>query len=319
MITFNTGQNNYQTVEYEPITRKLTTTFTEQPIVKCESLRESLQNDVRQFSSKKLAVMFSGGMDSEVVLEVCRDIDADFYAVFCLYTYKSMPVNTHELYHVEKYCRENDTKLKIVELDLEWFFEEGEYIVYARKYLCDIAQITPYLWIIDQIDDCLLLGGDAPHITESNPIRFFEPIIGQTSVERMFAVQNRTGIPNFLTHSLSTMIKCLALWSNRRKQLGASGWKRVLKVSDRRLLVPDSLGPIKQVFPRWAYATIKHGMYIDGGFDFQVKPKYSSPFGTLADLEMKQFDPELTNIAPCARSLIVPCQSMINLAAVSPG
>lgn len=314
MTTYTTGHRNYQTVEYDSVSRKLTTTFNEQSIFQCNSLRESLQNDVRGVGNKKIAVMFSGGMDSEIVLEVCRDIGVNFYAVFCLYTYKSMPVNTHELYHVEKYCRENNTKLKIIRLDLEWFFEYGEYLEYAKTYICNIAQIVPYLWIIDQIDDCLLLGGDAPHIVNNNPLKFFEPIIGQTSMERMFAMQQRAGIPNFLTYSLGSMTKCLSLWPKQFKKIESIKYKNVIKVEDRKFQVPNVTGHIKQVFPRWAYTTVKHGMYVDGGFaNLQIKPKYSSPFSTLADLDMKSFNQELAGIGICNQSKIVPCHSMTTL------
>ena len=179
--------------------------------------------------------------------------------------------------------------LQIIELDLEWFFEQDHYLSYAQKYLCNIAIITPYLWAIDQIDDCLILGGDAPHITKLNPITFFPPLLGQTSVERMFNANNRTGIPNFLTHSLSSMCFGLQLWQQALLGVTCS--------------VP---------FPRWAYAITKHKMYTTGGFDtLQIKPKYSSAFALLADLNMRQYDSKLTSIMPHCYSNIIPCESMI--------
>ena len=287
MLSYTTGFNNYQQTTYNK--QQLITTFNEQPISSATSLRESLQNDVKHFIDKKIAVLFSGGIDSEVVITTCLDIKANFYPVFMLYTYKKMPVNTHELYHATTYCREHCLELKIIELDLEWFFEQDHYLSYAQKYLCNIAIITPYLWAIDQIDDCLILGGDAPHITKLNPITFFPPLLGQTSVERMFNANNRTGIPNFLTHSLSSMCFGLQLWQQALLGVTCS--------------VP---------FPRWAYAITKHKMYTTGGFDtLQIKPKYSSAFALLADLNMRQYDSKLTSIMPHCYSNIIPCESMI--------
>ena len=310
MISYTSGQNNYQTTDYNEITGDLVTTFTEQPIFKCGSMKESIENDIRSLGNRKIAVMFSGGMDSEIVLEACRDIKADYYAVFCLYTYRKMPVNTHELYHVEKYCRENSVQLKTVELDLEWFYEGGEFLEYSKKYLCNFAQICAYLWIIDQIDDYLLLGGDAPHITSTDPLTFFAPLLGQCSVERKFAMDGRTGIPNMLTHSLTTMCYCLKLWQDQFPKTDLSVAKRVLKVDDPRLTVPNSPSFAKQVFPRWAYTTIKHGMYRDGGFSAEIKPKYSSPFALLADIKMSDYDTEIK--INTRLSTVMPCHSLIN-------
>ncbi len=293
MITFTTGQNNYQQVDYDPTLNTLTATFTDQPIFECNSLRESLQNDVRQLGNKKIAVLFSGGMDSEVVLEVCRDIKADFYAVFVLYTYKNMPVNTHELYHVEKYCRENNTPLKTIELDLERFIEGGEYLTYAKKYYCDIAGITPILYAIDQVDECVILGGDAPHISDG---RFHSPLLGQVSIERLFAMNAREGIPNFLTNSLTSMCCCLRIW--KTSPFLPSSWKQ---------MIPGG----KQVFTRWAYTTTKHNMYTVGGFtELKIKPKYSSPFALLSDIPVYitqqpiyLFPPYITTVIPCNEML----------------
>lgn len=281
MITYNTGQNGYQHVDYDPH-KSLLCTFTEQPIFKCNSLRESMQNDVRSLGNVKIAVLFSGGMDSEVVLDVCQDINADFYAVFCLYTYKKLPVNVHELYYVEKYCNEHNITLKMLELDLEWFFDKDKYLKYVQKYYCNVAQICPYLWFIEQVDDCLILGGDAPHVVSKDPMIYFPPVLGQVSVERMFAMQERAGIPNFLTHSYTTVQYCLDLWQNQHP--GDDAWISVNNM---------------KVFARWAYAKKKHGMYVAGGFSsLQAKPKFSSPFALCADFDIRKYDNVASKIVP---------------------
>lgn len=286
MITYTTGQNGYQQVDYDPH-KSLLCTFTEQPIFKCNSLRESMQNDVRSLGNVKIAVLFSGGMDSEVVLDVCQDINADFYAVFCLYTYKKMPVNIHELYYVEKYCKEHNVTLKILELDLERFFDGGKYLKYVQTYYCNVAQICPYLWFTEQVDDCLILGGDAPHIVSKDPLTYFPPVLGQVSVERMFAMQKRPGIPNFLTHSYTTMQYCLDLW--QQQTLSENGW-----------IDTEFAG---KKFSRWAYAKMKHGMYVDGGFTtLEIKPKFSSPFALCADFDITKYDNTAQKIVPHCES-----------------
>ena len=289
MITYNTGHNSYQQVDYYP-NEKLICTFdsSKSPKFECSSLRESLQNDVRRLGNVKIAVLFSGGMDSEVVLEVCKDINADFYAVFCLYTYKGLPVNVQELYYVEKYCRENVVTLKTIELDLGWFFEKDKYLKYVQMYYCNVGQICPYLWFVEQVTDCAILGGDAPHIISNDPITYFPPVLGQISVERMFAMQERKGIPNFLTHSMTSMQYCLDIWQKQHLE------------EDGNIGVG-----INKRFSRWAYTTLKHKMYVAGGFtDLKIKPKFAGPYVLCADFDIKQYDNVASKIVPHCHSLV---------------
>lgn len=229
--------------------------------------------DLQSLNATKIAVLFSGGMDSEAALICCRDIGVPYYAVFCLYTFKGLPVNIHEQYYVEKYCTENQVELRIIKLDLEWFFGKDKYLKYVQKYYCNVAQICPYHWFVEQMTDVCVLGGDSPHVLSREPYVFHPPMLGQISVERMFAVDKIPGIPNLLTYSKSTLDHALGLWELDIKEdpytYNTSGTKQ---------------------FSRWAYATMKHQMYHNGGLEMEIKPKFSSPFALCADFDIKKYD-----------------------------
>lgn len=283
MIIYTTGYDDYQTVTYEPGV-KLTSVFGTQAKLGAETLKESMKNDILNLGHNKIAVMFSGGMDSEVVMECCSELNSDYYAVFCLYTYKKLPVNVHELYYVDKYCVSKNIPLKILELDIGWFYESDKYLKYVQTYHCNIAQICAYLWFCDQITDTIILGGDAPHITGYNPITYFPPLLGQVAVERMFAMQSRSGIPNALTYTRETLDLCLSLWQQHTDE-------------------PTAVG--ERGYTRWAYTKRKHHMYISGGFTLEVKPKFSSPFALCADFDIRKYDQYAAKVVPNVYSTVL--------------
>ena len=83
-----------------------------------------------QRQTKNVQVLFSGGLDSELVLPVCLKNKIPVEAVTMRLLAHGITLNTHDLYHSTEYCRNNNIKQIIIDLDVIKFFETEKHFEY---------------------------------------------------------------------------------------------------------------------------------------------------------------------------------------------
>lgn len=107
---------------------------------------------IKDMMSEPITLLYSGGFDSEIMLESFRLAKLPFSTVFCKY---KNDYNKHDLKYAEEYCNNYGIKLEILPLDLLKFWENDAFN-YAKLIGCLSPQFTVLPWIMDQIGGCVV-------------------------------------------------------------------------------------------------------------------------------------------------------------------
>lgn len=154
---------------------------------------------IRESTTSPITILYSGGIDSEIVMESFRLAGIRIRAVFCRY---EKNYNQHDLKYAKQYCEAYNVKLDIIDLDLIKFWENDAY-QYAELVGCQTPQLLPGLWLIDQIDGCVITGsGDIEFRRQDNGI--WRDIIeesGDTCWSRFAEIRQREIISSFLEYT----------------------------------------------------------------------------------------------------------------------
>jgi hypothetical protein len=110
---------------------------------------------IRANTTQDIVVLFSGGIDSEVVLQsfmFCR------IPVRAAITRFRNDLNMQDVYYAVKFCETHSIPYVFLDLDVEKFFESGQALDYAAKVRCVQPQLLHTMWAMDQIDGYPVLG-----------------------------------------------------------------------------------------------------------------------------------------------------------------
>lgn len=206
--TWYTGHNNFQ---------KLTLTTGqgdnqfEMEMIDVETqpfqTMQEIQNEHLSGATYPVEVLYSGGMDSECVLKVCLQNKTPVNAVTMRLMFRGSPINVPDLYYAEKFCRENNIRHKLVDLDYELFFNNGDHIKYLDPYLLTYHSTASQLWLIAQCDRFPIIGGG--HVWPQVNIgrKLYSPYRNEAAFFDVYMKENGiTGIGNMLGHSLESNI-----------------------------------------------------------------------------------------------------------------
>lgn len=105
-------------------------------------------------------VLYSGGIDSELIVETCIAANIEFDVSIMRYVVDGESMNDFDINYAIDYCNNYDVNYTIYELDLNWFLEGGTYIEYAIRYQCNSPQLCCHMWLMDCISGTPILGGD---------------------------------------------------------------------------------------------------------------------------------------------------------------
>ncbi len=107
---------------------------------------------IREVMSDPITLLYSGGYDSEIMMESFRLAKIPFKTVFCKYENN---LNEHDLKYAEDYCNAYGIKLEILPLDLLKFWESDAFD-YARLIGSCSPHFTVLPWMMDQLDGCII-------------------------------------------------------------------------------------------------------------------------------------------------------------------
>ena len=153
--------------------------------------------------TKTVEVLYSGGLDSELVMYACLVNKIPVTAITMRLLADGVAFNTHDLYYAEKFCRQNSVPHQILDLDVKKFCEHGDHYSYLEPYYIRRAHVATHFWLLEQCTGFPVLGGDYTwpwtHGNESvvSPLR-----LDYAQYERFFQDRGIHGIGNMLNHSL---------------------------------------------------------------------------------------------------------------------
>jgi hypothetical protein len=123
-----------------------------------EELFENARN-IRDLISGPLDLMFSGGIDSEVILRIYRDLKIPIN-VF-IFKYDDM-LNYREFEHAINVCANLNIKHTIIDFNVEKFFENDAYDIW-KKCNANSSGWLPHMKMTEYLDNTPIFGSGDPY------------------------------------------------------------------------------------------------------------------------------------------------------------
>jgi hypothetical protein len=123
-----------------------------------DELFENARN-IRDIISGPLDLMFSGGIDSEVVLRIYRELKIPIN-VF-IFKYQDM-LNYREFDHAIKVCTDLNVKHKVIDFNVKQFFENDAYDIWS---MCKTTSSSwlPHMKLTEYLDNTPIIASGEPY------------------------------------------------------------------------------------------------------------------------------------------------------------
>lgn len=149
-----------------------------------------------------LELLYSGGADSELILAFCVRNKIPVEAITMVIKARGAILNVVDLYYSEKFCRENNVKHRIVELNALEFYESGKYLEYLLPFNIIEPHVASHFWLIEQCYNFPVIGGDWPWVQAHKEKKILSPYkLAFSSYERFMNNKGIVGIGNMISHS----------------------------------------------------------------------------------------------------------------------
>jgi hypothetical protein len=174
------------------------------------TLFDEFKENVSHRNTKMVEVLYSGGMDSELVLYGLLDRGVPVQAITMRIKAHGMVLNTHDLYYAEKFCRERNIKQVVIDLEADKFFENGDHLQYLSPYKISQAHVATHYWLLEQCSGFPVFGGE-----HSWPWIHHDPVVisptryEYSNYDRFLSDRGISGIGNMLRHSFANHTKMI--------------------------------------------------------------------------------------------------------------
>ena len=163
MNTWYAGHNNYQKITFDINEDTKSHTFNlellDVPTVDA-NIDEIFNIHLENRNNRVVEILYSGGIDSEICLIHCLKNNVPVRAMTMRILVNGCPINTHDLYYSEKFCRENNVEQVILDFHADKFFENGNHIPYLESYKIITPHVATHFWLFEQCTGFPVIGGD---------------------------------------------------------------------------------------------------------------------------------------------------------------
>lgn len=219
-------------------------------------------------------VLYSGGLDSEAVLIACDKLHIHSVPVTMRLLINNCPINTHDLYYSEKFCREHKFKQRIIDLNVDKFFENGDHIKYLSPYSIIEPHVATHLWLLEQCSEFPVIGGDYCWPWTTQPV--ISPYRNSYCYYDKFMQDNGiTGIGNMLSHSLeSNLFFMQAHLSLTRERPELRTDHKNIPIFKQALLNKIGFGELTIRFRSYGWENVSTSLFNKGLYKFQLIKQY---------------------------------------------
>jgi hypothetical protein len=217
VIEWNVGLSGFKkcTLELGENSHKFTTELLDVPYENNRNITDIFNDHLSNRQTKYVEVLYSGGLDSELVLLSCIKNNIPVIAITLVIKIEGLIINTHDLYYAEKFCRKNNITHKLVDLDADKFFQNGEHLKYLTPYYIIEPHVATHLWLIEQCNYFPIIGGDWPWAQTHIPNKVLSPFrLEYASYERFMTDKGIHGIGNMISYSLDSSVKLIDIHLN---------------------------------------------------------------------------------------------------------
>lgn len=192
-------------------------------------------------------LLYSGGMDSEYVLNVFLSMGMNIVPVIIQL---NPGYNYHETQWAFDFCKSKGLNPVIIDIDFDHFVSSGSMYNYALRMESSMYHYSAIAYAIDQIDGTIVLGEGEPYIRympENNSwnVEIYEY---DYCIMKHLAINKRQGISNFLSYSAEMHLAFLQ--DPRIVELAANKWPGKLGSNTSKVLVYNRNANFN-IVPRW--------------------------------------------------------------------
>lgn len=176
----------------------------EHPLIPFNNVNEAFAYNL-EGANLPVEVLYSGGIDSECVLVSCLMNNIPAVAITMRMMFRGSPINTHDLYYAEKFCRERNIPQTFIDLDIEKFFVNGDHKKYLEPYYIRLNNVATHMWLLEQCDRFPIIGGDYTWPLLDVETRQYSPHRNEFQYYDVFMKDNGiTGVGSMINHSLES-------------------------------------------------------------------------------------------------------------------
>lgn len=200
-LTYNdyyttSGNGDDWQVHLKPCTQQATTYYE-------ESIRAA--NLIANQTSKQLILMFSGGIDSEFMINIFRDAQIDFKVNIISYG----KWNQHDAKYAFEYCKRHGITPDVTELDLYDFIETDLIYDIAEKGKCSAYQMTSVMYGIKDIDGAIIMANCEPQVNKLNGKWVWDEPERTNSYRHWYTYAGIEGTPDFPRYTAEQTVSFL--------------------------------------------------------------------------------------------------------------
>lgn len=179
------------------------------------NLHDHVKLILSHYDFTKIDLLYSGGLDSELLLVTLMQLGIPVRALTMRLLYKGYPLNICDLYYSEKFSRNHKIDHVFLDLDLEKFYTNGQYLDYLLPYHIVEPHVASHLWCLTQCDNFPVLAGEYTWPWTHQP--WLSPHRLEYSCYDLFLRdQGLEGIGNFWNHSFD--LNCFMISQHLRSQ-----------------------------------------------------------------------------------------------------
>jgi hypothetical protein len=190
------GTGDTFTVDIDSVSRN-TKTYCEELILNSQEIYDNKEGE--------LYCMYSGGIDSELVMEVFLSQGIKITPVIVK---MDLGLNDHDLTWAEQYCNKKNIEPIIYNLDIKKFISSGEILNLAEFTKTSTYQYLSSIKAALSLDGTVLTGQDEPYIglDQSTNTWYFEEKERWCAWARLYESNHLTGTSCFLSWSSETLL-----------------------------------------------------------------------------------------------------------------
>lgn len=148
-------------------------------------------------SDAKLILLFSGGLDSEFMINIFRKAKIPFQVAIISYG----KYNKHDTEYAFKYCSNNGITPIIVDIDIKHFIESGKILEIAKSVNCCAYQMPSIMYGISKLEGTVIMANGEPYLKNYNGIWKYQETERVNSYMRWYNNQGIVGTPDFLRYT----------------------------------------------------------------------------------------------------------------------
>lgn len=194
-------QNNYITYKGEGKNFKVKFNWKDLTDIDFHKASVELAKTINETKQGKIYLMYSGGVDSEYILNLFCDLKITITPVII----KLKPsYNEHDIKYAFDYCESRKLKPVIIDIDFDKFVKSGEILEIAESVRCAAYQLPSTYKIVKNLNGTIIMGNHGPpHVTLDPDTKTWRITEHQPlySVLRLFEKEKLYGYPFFLVYT----------------------------------------------------------------------------------------------------------------------